>query len=328
MIRALQAIDAPALSALFADAGASCGLFTDPAPGWLASPSGDEDHTLGRWVDGALIAALRLQFPRRIRLRHLANLTLLGRDAALLPLLEAAVRFVDDLSPIDRLQLGLPTDHPAFGELSGLGFVAELNRPGRLPGGRSDAVFGRLRPSFAPRPAGPHPSWPPPQPPLPGAVALRLPTDDDAEAVRVLSTEPASVWGTLQSPYASEEYYRRRSQNTPADNHICVITVDGATLGMGGLHPTGVPGVASLGMALCAAGQGRGLGRALLKHLIEEARARGNRRLELAVWEDNHRALALYLGCGFVSEGRTRWDGLRAGGHGSSFQMALTLETP
>jgi hypothetical protein len=29
-----------------------------------------------------------------------------------------------------------------------------------------------------------------------------------------------------------------------------------ATLGMGGLHPTGVPGVASLGMALCAAGYG------------------------------------------------------------------------
>ena len=326
MIRAIQAHEAPALSALFADAGPACGLPTDPAAGWLASPSGDEDHTLGRWVDGALVAALRLQFPRRIRLRHLANLTLLGRDEALLPLLKAAVRFIDDLSPVDRLQLGLPTDHPAFGGLAGLGFVAEVNRPGRLPGGRSDAFFGRLRPGFVPRPAGPHPPWPAPQAPPTGAIAFRPPTDDDAEAVRVLSTEPASAWGTLQSPYASEEYYRRRGQNTLAGQVSTLLTVDGAALGMGALLPTGVPAVASLGMALCAAGQGRGLGRALLMYLIEAGRAQGLRRIELAVWEDNHRAVALYQRCGFVSEGRTPYDGLRAGGHGSSLHMALSLE--
>jgi ribosomal protein S18 acetylase RimI-like enzyme len=46
--------------------------------------------------------------------------------------------------------------------------------------------------------------------------------------------------------------------------------------------------------------RGRGLGRALVSFAIERARARGARRLELDVAEDNAAALALYGSFGFV----------------------------
>ncbi|MEU6988870.1 GNAT family N-acetyltransferase [Streptomyces sp. NPDC046324] len=51
---------------------------------------------------------------------------------------------------------------------------------------------------------------------------------------------------------------------------------------------------------------GRGLGRALMQTAIREAGSRGMGRLELTVMEHNHRALGLYLGCGFQVEGLRR----------------------
>ena len=47
--------------------------------------------------------------------------------------------------------------------------------------------------------------------------------------------------------------------------------------------------------------RGEGLGRALLEEAISRAKARGCRRIELDVNEDNERALALYLAAGFTT---------------------------
>jgi GNAT superfamily N-acetyltransferase len=47
------------------------------------------------------------------------------------------------------------------------------------------------------------------------------------------------------------------------------------------------------------AGRGTGLGRALVEAAIAQARARGCRRIELDVQEDNGHALRLYEKCGF-----------------------------
>ena len=60
-----------------------------------------------------------------------------------------------------------------------------------------------------------------------------------------------------------------------------------------------------------------GLGRALVEAAVARARARGCRRIELDVNEDNEAALALYEGCGFTLEpkppGRTLFIGRALG---------------
>lgn len=61
--------------------------------------------------------------------------------------------------------------------------------------------------------------------------------------------------------------------------------------------------------------RGRGVGRALVEGAAERARARGCRRIELDVNEDNEPALMLYRSCGFSLEpkppGRTLFLGRR-----------------
>lgn len=50
------------------------------------------------------------------------------------------------------------------------------------------------------------------------------------------------------------------------------------------------------------AGRGRGVGRALVEAAAERASARGCKRIELDVNEQNEAALALYLSAGFTAE--------------------------
>ena len=55
------------------------------------------------------------------------------------------------------------------------------------------------------------------------------------------------------------------------------------------------------GMAIMPGGRGQGVGRWLMKQLLEEARQRGDRRMELEVIEQNSPAVSLYQQAGFVT---------------------------
>ncbi len=68
----------------------------------------------------------------------------------------------------------------------------------------------------------------------------------------------------------------------------------------------GARGVLSLGMAILPEGRGRGGGRMLLERIAEHARSVGAHKLELEVWPDNRRAIALYERAGFEVEGLRR----------------------
>ncbi|NDU77546.1 GNAT family N-acetyltransferase [Actinomadura sp. DSM 109109] len=71
---------------------------------------------------------------------------------------------------------------------------------------------------------------------------------------------------------------------------------------------------------------GRGLGGALMRAAVQEARERGMRRLELTVMEHNHRALSLYLKNGFQVEGLRR-AALEVQGHRiDQYYMGLLLD--
>ncbi len=72
--------------------------------------------------------------------------------------------------------------------------------------------------------------------------------------------------------------------------------------------------------------RGRGLGGALMRTAVQEARTRGMRRLELTVMEQNRHALALYLNCGFQVEGLRR-AALDVQGHRvNEYYMGLLLD--
>ena len=60
--------------------------------------------------------------------------------------------------------------------------------------------------------------------------------------------------------------------------------------------------IPSLGIALHADARGRGLGRALMLHLHDEARRRGAERIRLKVYPDNAAAVGLYRSLGYLFE--------------------------
>ena len=59
-------------------------------------------------------------------------------------------------------------------------------------------------------------------------------------------------------------------------------------------------------MGLLPAWRGRGVGRRLLEATVAKARCEGFKRIELDVYADNPRAIALYEKAGFVREGIVR----------------------
>jgi len=88
--------------------------------------------------------------------------------------------------------------------------------------------------------------------------------------------------------------------DTPPDGLFYLVEVDGALVAMGGLRRSG-DGVAELKRVFVRpAGRGRGLGAAITRRLIEDARRFGYRRVRLDTMPFMHAAQALYESLGFV----------------------------
>jgi ribosomal protein S18 acetylase RimI-like enzyme len=102
------------------------------------------------------------------------------------------------------------------------------------------------------------------------AHALDAPSADNGLFVALLDAHPAGcllMW-TLEDYFTGEQHA-----------HISVI-------------------------AVTRTAEGRGVGRALMDHAEQWARARGHRRMTLSVFESNRRAQKLYEGAGFQVEMR------------------------
>ncbi len=82
---------------------------------------------------------------------------------------------------------------------------------------------------------------------------------------------------------------------------------DGAIVGLLGLHQTMAAGVRRLGIVIAAGRRGLGGGRLLMERALRWARAEpAVHKVELEVWPENERAIALYEGLGFEHEGLRR----------------------
>jgi len=159
-----------------------------------------------------------------------------------------------------------------------------------------------------------------------GEIRIRMARPSDAEAFAEIMSQPQVYHGTLQLPHTTPEAWRKRLEgNDPSYDYMLVAEVDGKVVGDAGLHRSRRPRnlhVATLGIAVHDAYQGRGVGKALMAALIDAAdRWLNILRIELEVYTDNERAIKLYESFGFVIEGRKRMNAFRDGQYVDSFVM-------
>ena len=163
-------------------------------------------------------------------------------------------------------------------------------------------------------------------PRAPGVTVRRAEPSDHEGVWRTLLDEEAFS-GTLQLPHPSKEMWRKRfSEHTDGD-YILVACAGDEIVGHAGLHPAGKSPRRShsmmLGMTVHKDWQGKGVGTALLQALVDLADGWLNvTRLELTVYTDNERAIALYRKFGFEVEGTHRAFALRAGRYVDTHTMA------
>jgi putative acetyltransferase len=157
-------------------------------------------------------------------------------------------------------------------------------------------------------------------------VLVRALELEDIPAIAEVLGQPRAIWGTLQLPYTSVEARQKRHLATPAGHTLLVAAIEGKVVGTAGLHPAENrrrAHAASVGMAVHDAYAGRGVGGALLAALLEQAdRWLNFKRVELTVWVDNQRAIALYERAGFEREGLLRAYAWRDGAYVDAISMA------
>jgi len=158
----------------------------------------------------------------------------------------------------------------------------------------------------------------------PSPIQIRAWEPDDIPQLTEMFNQPRVVWGTLQTPYTSIAARRKRAESR-VDVFQLVCVVDERVVGMIGLErfEKRRAHAASIGMAVHDAYAGRGCGRALLEATIAQAdRWLNLTRIELSVWSDNDRAIALYEHLGFEREGFHRAYAWRDGDYADAITMA------
>lgn len=172
-------------------------------------------------------------------------------------------------------------------------------------------------------------------------VTIRRATQADAVAFARIMGDPLVMPTLLQLPYTSEEIWRARLAETLASGKTDLLLVaerpdaQGAmeVVGTAGLHPAG-PAVRRrhamhLGISVAGQAQGQGVGSALMQALCDYADRWGHvLRLELTVFVDNERAIALYRRFGFEREGVHRGFALRDGAYVDVVSMARLHPAP
>ena len=165
--------------------------------------------------------------------------------------------------------------------------------------------------------------------------SIRPVQPDDAAAIAAFMSDPQVFAGLLQPPYATEAAWRERlAAPRGGSNDLSLVAVaDGHAVASAGLYagPTHVRRrhVSVLGISVAAGFQGHGLGHALMQALTDYADQWGQiLRIELTVFADNLRAIALYERFGFEREGLHRGYALRGGRYVDTLSMARLHPSP
>lgn len=169
-----------------------------------------------------------------------------------------------------------------------------------------------------------------------GSLTFRRAGPADAAAFAQLMADEAVFAGLLQMPYPSAEQWRVRLEQSAQDQDalpLAAIDGDGVLAASAGIFPMGRSPrrrhCGGLGVSVASAWQGRGLGREMLRRLLDWSdHWIGYLRLELTVYTDNVAAIALYRKFGFEIEGTHRGYALRRGGLADVHAMARLHPQP
>lgn len=158
-------------------------------------------------------------------------------------------------------------------------------------------------------------------------IEVRSAEPHDYEAVTRIFSATGVIRHTLQMPFPSAEYWRRRLTEPADGEYRLVASIQGEVVGVLGLHTSpNVPRrahAASIGMAVRDDWQGKGVGNALMRAAVDLADNWLNlRRLELTVFVDNDRAIQLYERHGFITEGTLAGYVFREGEYVDVYAMA------
>jgi len=157
-------------------------------------------------------------------------------------------------------------------------------------------------------------------------ITIRTADPSDAEAILKCYTAPLAARNTLQIPYRSLESVREQLTKSGEGDHLLVAEIEGEVVGVIGLHTSSRPRVnhkAEVGMMVHDDWQGKGVGAALMRAVIELADKWLNLTLiELSVFTHNESAIALYRKFGFEIEGTLRKYAFRDGEFVDAFAMA------
>lgn len=168
------------------------------------------------------------------------------------------------------------------------------------------------------------------------ALVIRRMEPRDAAAMARMMASDGVYPGLMQLPYPGEAMWAARLQAPPKDGSAelkLVAELDGELVGSLGLHPVEHQvrrrHVALLGISVVDAAQGRGVGSALMQAALDYAdRWAQILRIELTVYTDNQRAIALYRRFGFEHEGTHRAYALRDGAYADVHAMARLHPNP
>jgi len=160
----------------------------------------------------------------------------------------------------------------------------------------------------------------------PPDIRVRAAEPADMAQVAEVMNQPRAVWGTLQTPLTPAAMREHRFDATDPNNRMLVAELEERVVGCIGLHREPAhrrSHAAHIGMAVHDAYAGRGVGTALMAAVVDLAERWWNiRRLELNVYADNARAIALYERFGFEREGLHRAYAWRDGVYVDSLAMA------
>lgn len=156
-------------------------------------------------------------------------------------------------------------------------------------------------------------------------IVVRALEPGDMEDLTEAWNQPKAFAQTMQLPYTSVDARQKRNAVTPPNFTKLVAEVEGKVVGSiyldadeGRRRHVGV-----IGMAVHDAYAGRGVGTALMKAALSLADDWLNlKRIELSVYADNTRAIALYERFGFEREGLFRAYAWRDGAYVDSLAMA------
>lgn len=163
------------------------------------------------------------------------------------------------------------------------------------------------------------------------ALRVRAAEPDDSEAMAALMNLPGVRPGTLSHGYRTGEAVRAWLATQKADSMMIVAEYEGQIVGQSELraYDGRRSHCGSIGISVHDAYHGRGVGSLLLAGLLDAAdNAFGLRRVELQVFANNTRALALYRKFGFVVEARARGDAILDGALHDVLHMARLVEAP